>query len=469
VIHLLKEEEYFDFVRRDTSTAKSLNSSADLTSQEVTWKKRYAEIADRVTAIGMEFGGLRTKNARTPAENERLVQLAEDIKVARQAFQQFLSGLAQASDYVTPGGTTLAQLQEAQALMGVLRTLGPDVVALYTLVGEEKYQVIVITANTRTAREYPITRQQLNRKVAQFRQALWARTNPLPLAQELYRILIGPIAQDLHGAKAETLMWSLDGALRYVPVAALHDGEKYLVERYRNTVFTPASQLHMKDLPTLDWQVLGLGMSKEYEGFQPLPAVPQELRGIIRDGGNGGDGVLPGRIMLDDAFNQENLLDALQRRYPVVHIASHFHLQPGNEEDSFLLLGNGKLSVAEMKRLHDNLFEDVDLLTLSACSTAVGGMGEGGKEIESFGVEAQRQGAKAVIATLWPVADDSTKMLMQTFYRLRATQQGLAKAEALRQAQISLLHGLKEATQARERLYAHPFFWAPFILIGNWR
>jgi CHAT domain-containing protein len=261
-------------------------------------------------------------------------------------------------------------------------------------------------------------------------------------------------------------MWSLDGTLRYIPVAALHDGKQYLVERYRNIVFTPASQLHLQDPPTPGWKGLGLGISKEHAGFEPLPAVPKELRGIIREVGKGGGGVMPGKIMLDDAFNQDSLLAALQQRYPVVHIASHFHLQPGSEQDSFLLLGNGKLSVAEMKALQDRLFEDVELLTLSACNTAVGGRGEAGKEIESFGVEAQRQGAKAVIATLWPVADDSTRELMQTFYRLRETQRGMLKAEALRQAQLRLLHSAKRAPRER---FAHPYYWAPFILIGNWR
>jgi CHAT domain-containing protein/Tfp pilus assembly protein PilF len=466
VLDLLKREEYLDFVRRDAKTAESLQGRADLNPQEAAWEARYRQIADRVTAIGAEYDALRAQKTRSAAENQRLAQLGEDLIVARQAFQQLLDRLAQESDYVTPGGTTVAELREAQALMGVLRKLGSGAVALYTLVGEEKYQVIVITPHARTAREYPISRQQLNRKVAQFRQVLWDRTrDPVPLAQELYRILIGPIAQDLRGAKAETLMWSLDGTLRYIPIAALHDGERYFVERYRNVVFTPASQLHLQDPPTPIWRGLGLGISKEHEGFEPLPSVPKELRGIIRETGKGGQGILPGKIMLDEAFTQASMLAALQQRYSVVHIASHFHLQPGSEQDSFLLLGNGKLSVAQMKALQDRLFEDIELLTLSACNTAMGGRGDAGKEIESFGVEAQRQGAKAVIATLWPVADDSTRELMQTFYRLRQTHRGMVKAEALRQAQLQLLRPAKSG-KAR---YAHPYYWAPFILIGNWR
>ncbi len=495
VLDLLKAEEYFDFVGRDAKTASALQGPPNLTPQEIGWEKRYREIADRATAIGTEYGALRAKKTRTPAEDQRLEQLEEDLKVARQAFQRFLNALAGESDYVAPGGTTIDQLKEAQALMDVLSELGSGVVALYTLVGKEKYQVIVITPDIRTAREYPITRQKLDDKVMQFREVLQKRQNPLPLAQELYQILLGPIAQDLRGAKAETLMWSLDGTLRYLPMAALHDGEKYLVERYRNVIFTPASQLHLQDRPTSDWTGVGMGVSKAHEGFKALEAVPEELRGIIREASTGGEGILPGKIMLDEAFNEKTMLAALQQGYPVVHIATHFHLQPGSDENSFLLLGNGKLTLAQLKTLQDRLFKGVDLLTLSACDTAGDGRGKDGKEVESFGVEAQRQGAKAVIATLWPVADASTKALMQEFYRQREAQAGMTKAEALRQAQLTLLRGAKQGSTAGEQgrglarvseagkepdetalfkappdaPYAHPYFWAPFILIGNWK
>jgi hypothetical protein len=114
-----------------------------------------------------------------------------------------------------------------------------------------------------------------------------------------------------------------------------------------------------------------------------------------------------------------------------------------------------------------NLFANVELLTLSACNTAMRGMKADGREVESLGVMAQRKGAKAVIATLWPVADESTRQLMQEFYRLHATHPDLSKAEALQRAQVALLGRAHDSQNFSQ--FSHPYFWAPFVLIGNWK
>jgi CHAT domain-containing protein len=376
-----------------------------------------------------------------------------------------------------------------------LHDLGAGVVALYTLVGEDKYRVILTTADFQKGYEYPIKSADLNRKVLEFREVLQnPKLDPLPLAQELYTILLGPVAKDLAKAKAKTVMWSLDGVLRYVPVSALHDGKKYLIEQYENVVFTPASQARLKDAPARNWNALGLGVSKAHgERIPALPGVVDEMRGIIRSDDNK-TGVLPGVLELDEQFTQDTMLAQLRQRPKVVHIASHFQFSPGNESNSALLLGDGTfLSLAQIKSL-PNVFGGVELLTLSACNTATGGAGANGKEVEGFGVLAQRQGAKAVVASLWPVADRSTKLLMQDFYRAREARVGESKIAALREAQLKLLHGeiTMAATQSTSRQithedapvgevkrplfkpdpkapFAHPYFWAPFILIGNWK
>ncbi|MGH9967538.1 MAG: CHAT domain-containing protein [Pyrinomonadaceae bacterium] len=510
VLQMLKEEEYFEFVRRDGIEASSLTVHAELSSEEVLLERRYREIADRVTAIGAEYGQLREKQARTAEEDQRLAKLEEDLAIANRAFQKFLDDIDKTFSESAKGSEKVFQLRESQGLMETLRDLGPGAVALYTVVGEDKYRVILVTPEVQKAYQTSIGAADLNRKVLALREALQnPRADPRPLAQELYKILIGSeLARDLQQAKAQTLMWSLDGVLRYLPVGALHDRQKYLVESYRNVVFTPASQSRLKDAVSSKWKALGFGVSKAQPGFNALPGVREELDGIIREENATGQtrgGVLAGKVMLDEAFTATAMQAALRQRYPVVHIASHFSFKPGNEVDSFLLLGDGShLTLAQIKSL-PNVFSGVDLLTLSACDTATGGAGASGKEVEGFGVLAQRQGAKAVLATLWPVADESTQLLMREFYRLREANPDWAKAEALRQAQLELLTG-KGAGGAKTKVdksgrqdektnraeivagvkpehganqpvftpdpklpFAHPYYWAPFILIGNWK
>src|SRR5258706_209096 len=188
------------------------------------------------------------------------------------------------------------------------------------------------------------------------------------------------------------------------------------------------------------------------------------MRGIIREEAAATapapvkqTGVLPGVVKLDEQFTQEAMLTQLRQRPKVVHIASHFQFSPGNETNSALLLGDGTfLSLAQIKSL-PNVFGGVELLTLSACNTAMGGNGANGKEVEGFGVLAQRQGAKAVVASLWPVADRSTKLLMQEFYRSREARSGESKIAALREAQLKLLRGqiTIDSTQSTSRQILH--------------
>jgi CHAT domain-containing protein len=505
VLHLLKEEEFFDFVRRDAQVARGRRGPAALTPSEAAWEARYRAVTDQLAAIGMEYGALRKKPSRTAADMQRLSALEADLRVARQAFEQFLTALQAEVRQAPQGQEQMTRLaEESQGLMDALRDLGPGTVALYTLMTDTAYHIILTTPEVQLARQTPLAAADLARQVHVFRQALdpatpgGLRRDPRPLARELYQLLVAPVAHDLEQARAETLMWSLDGVLRYLPLAALHDGEQYLLERYRLVVFTPASATRLKDLPAHPWRGAGFGVSKAHAGFTALPTVPAELHGIIRDPAQPNpQGVLPGRIHLDEAFTDTALRTALYERYPVVHIASHFQLHPGDDTASFLLLGDGShLPLAQLKTWPQP-FQSVELLTLSACNTAVGSAGAAGTEVEGLAVLAQRQGAKAVVATLWAVADRSTQALMQTFYRLRESQPGLPKVEALRQAQLALLwgarapeaaapmeaggivredaarHGLGEAlppfVPPPQAPYAHPAYWAPFVLIGNWR
>jgi CHAT domain-containing protein len=127
-----------------------------------------------------------------------------------------------------------------------------------------------------------------------------------------------------------------------------------------------------------------------------------------------------------------------------------------------------RLTLAAINDDPEISFEDVELLTLSACNTALGIEGDG-REVDGLGILAQRKGAKAVMATLWSVYDPSTSALMRNFYRGWTSGTGVSKAEALRRAQVAFLHGAEASEEGSSAKYAHPYYWAPFILIGNWQ
>jgi CHAT domain-containing protein len=228
---------------------------------------------------------------------------------------------------------------------------------------------------------------------------------------------------------------------------------------------------------------VGFGVTDALRDFSSLPGVAKELETIFD--GTDNAGVFSGSPFMNGAFDADGFALALESRPQFVHIASHFKLEPGDETKSFLLLGTGDALTLDMIRTDPRFqFADVDLLTLSACETA-GEVGSDGKEVESFATLAQASGASSVMATLWPIADDSTADLMAGFYKSLLDQQ-LDKATALRLAQVSMIHKsedgalamvVKRGVQAgdepaeapgEQQPHSHPYYWAAFILMGNW-
>ena len=443
VLAMLKEEEFFDFINR-AGNEDNRTTEAGYTATEQSWQKRYQEISSQLGSVGRELEELdhKAKVKLSEQESVRREQLRADRKVAQQALDRFLGDLMRELDAASGqrnrevGERNLANLR---ALQDTLGALGHGAVTLHYVMGATKLRMILTTPTIQIARESAISTKDLNHKIQEFQAVLSdPKSNPLPLAQELYQLLIGPIAEDLKQAKSQTLMVSLDGAMRYIPLAALHDGKHYLIEDYRIAIYTEAAKDKLKDSPSTQWRVAGLGLTRKVKGFSDLPSVKQEIEGIVKAGDQG---VLPGEAHFDFDFTAKQLRDALDKSYPVLHIASHFVFRPGNESNSFLLLGDGtQLTLRDLKE-DDFRFRDVDLITLSACETAVGGGSDAnGLEIEGFGALAQKQGAKSVIATLWNVADKSTGILMQNLYRIREQTKGITKVEALREAQLGFIH-----------------------------
>jgi CHAT domain-containing protein/tetratricopeptide (TPR) repeat protein len=461
VLAMLKEEEFFEFIRRD--------GRADPRATRVSWTPAEAGFAAEFERIGDAAAGLSTEKraldlrARlglSDTERTRLAALRDQLAELGHQGGKLLENLARqlpAAQRRLADEEKRNQDRLAAGLREQLAGLGEDAALLHYLVLGDRVRIMLTTRGKLIARESALAEGELFRQLVDFRLAIQDPDGqPLALARKLYDQLVAPVAADLEAANARTLLLSLDGALRYIPFAALHDGQRYLVERYALSLHTAAAGQAVA-APQAHWQLAGFGLTRAIGDYSALPGVANELRGIVGPQG------IAGQAQFDQDFTAEALRKALASQYSVVHLASHFLFTPGNEADSFLLLGDGnRLSLRELRE-GEYGFERLDLLTLSACETAMfGGREADGREVEGFGALAQRKGAKGVLATLWPIADASTAQLMQTFYRARE-RQGLSKSEALRQAQLGLLNG--PAAQG----YGHPFFWAAFILMGNGR
>lgn len=488
ILAMLKEEEYFQFVRRNGDLASALDKRVNLSPSEKIALESYDKIAKELTRLGSEYAKLdKEKNQPhiTPEKAKAIVAqqkaIDEKLMLARTTLDKFLEALKKEFSQEDKRVAAIEEGLQAE----VKGWNDSHAVVISTIVGKENLSIIVTTSEIQTAHIVPISEEKLNTLVGDFRAALTDPTvDPRPAGQKLYDVLIKPLQKDLDGVSARTLVWSLDGNLRYAPMSALWDADKgYLIRRYANVVITLASRgnLALRPEDKKKWQALGVGVSKAVGGFNALGNVPGELSAIVRDPSiiskTRETGVMTGRRLLDEQFTYDAFRSNLGR-FPIVHAATHFNFISGvkNESlESFLLLGNGeKLTLAKIQS-SGTIFNGVQLLALSACDTAFGGKDADGREVEGFGAMAQKKGAKAVLATLWRVADESTRNLMIDFYG-DYQKPHFNKAEALRQAQLALLQEPDKAaigkttklvnTSAKQ--FAHPYYWSPFILIGNW-
>ena len=514
VLGMLKEDEYFSYLRRDKKVAAELKEQISLSPDEKKAFEDYEKYADEITATAQDFDVLKKKKNDLPLgetlsaeDQKRYDELEAKYNSAVTVFNKFLDDLK--VRFAQKG----EQFNQVAAIDSVTKQLlkkldQPRTVIISTIVGEDRLNLIVTTAGIQKAHTVDISSNELNKLVVEFRDAVKnPSVDPRFLGKQLYdKLFPAELQKDLANIKADTIVWSLDGTLRYVPMAALWDGEKYLVERYNNAILTLAAIRNIEanaDPNRQNWQVFGVGVSKPFEKFSALPAVPQELCSVVENPQKkelcktyGKTGVFGGLMRLDEEFTKEDFTNNIgKKQVAIVHIASHFDLNAGDYKDSYLLLGGGKdrrFSLEDLRGKED--LGNIELLTLSACNTAMtSGANSSGVEVEGFGALAQKQGAKTVLATLWAVADDSTGELMTEFYRILEENPKIGKAEALQTAQIKMIGGeyktKEEAAKKRSDLinlssesanqpkfetdkkapFAHPYFWSPFVLIGNWK
>jgi CHAT domain-containing protein/tetratricopeptide (TPR) repeat protein len=280
------------------------------------------------------------------------------------------------------------------------------------------------------------------------------------------------------------ITFALDGDMRNLPIAALHDGRQYLIEKFSLSQVISAS-LTDNTTSLQSNSALGIGITQgatveippeDSDKYKELPEVSRELSSLF--GNNQKIGALRGSTLLDQNAILSNIKQNISGR-SILHIASHAIFRPNSLENSYILLGGQQSgdrqsndgrrywSIAKMEAESDQkLLRNVHLVTLSACQTGLGGYSQNGMEIPGISYAFMNQGVKAVNASLWSVNDGATANLMGKYYETLATGPNLTKAQAMRQVQVALL---KNKTSQSMNDSRHPYYWAAFVLMGNSR
>ena len=368
------------------------------------------------------------------------------------------------------------------ALSDVEHQTGTRSAIVYVTLLSNQIDLVIFTANGQPLRKTVsnVSRSQLIETAKTFRSEILDpryrdSQKYLKSAQQLYQWLVAPLEGELNAQGIDTLLFSMDSGLRSLPIAALHDGQQFLVEKYSLSLIPSVTLTDMRYRTLKDTQVLGMGAS-QFAHLNPLPAVPVELETITQH-------LWQGNAFLEQQFTRDNLIN--QRReypYPIIHLATHGEFRAGDPSQSYIQLwGEEQIKLDELRKLgwHQPA---VELLVLSACRTA---LGDEQAELGFAGLAVQA-GVKSALASLWYVSDEGTLGLMTEFYT--HLSQVKIKSDALRKAQLAMIQGdvIIESGQLRGSLsrgavvqlpqglaefetmnLSHPYYWAGFTMIGS--
>lgn len=325
---------------------------------------------------------------------------------------------------------------------------------LYPILLKDRLEVI-LSLPQQPLRHYPVPvpQSEVESTIAQARiffEKPYIAPEGKALGQTLYRWLIQPAAQDLAQQQIDTLVFVLDGTLRNIPMAALYDGNQYLIERYSVALAPGLQLLNPRPLETQNLKILAGGLAESRHGFPALKNVRKELEQI--------QAAASGQVLLDQRFTREALQKQIKGvSFPIIHLATHGEFS-SSASDTFILAYDQPISINELNDLLRNSeqtrTQPIELLVLSACKTAAG---DARAALGLSGVAVQA-GARSTLGSLWYLDDESGAQFIRAFYR-ELSQGRSNKAEALRQAQLSLLN---------DPDYRSPAHWAPYVLVGNW-
>ena len=367
----------------------------------------------------------------------------------------------------------------AETLTNLSQQTGTKPAVIWIWQREKQMQLILITPGNKPEL-FSVTdadRQKLINTVFKLNVEI---TNPrkrnttsyLEPAQQLYEWMVKPLESRLEAENIDTIMFCLGLNLRALPLAVLHDGENFIIEKYAIARIPAFNLINTNYNKIKNAQILAMGAS-EFKELEPLPAVPVEIDKITQF-------LWPGQAFINQKFTVENLQTQRQKQpYEIVHLATHAEFRPGKPDKSYIQFWDDEqISLDEVEKLKLNQ-PPVELLVLSACRTALGD-----REAElGFAGLTLKSGVKSALASLWSVSDIGTLALMTEFYE--HLQKTPLKAEALRQAQVVMLKGkvginMGELNGTRGKLqlppelaefgdetFSHPYYWSAFTLIGN--
>ncbi len=449
----------------------------------------HLDMAEQFHTLGQEIRRLENRIETFTETEKKLLKLHyESVDVMKATYLHLLEEMQRQLTVSPKNLETQATEENIQELQNILKN-EKDSLFIHTAATPQQFLIFVTGADAFEMHTVAISHESMKELIWQFRDAITnPHSDPRPTAQKLHDVIITPLIPTLKRLGAKKLVFSLDGDLRYIPMGALYDGKQWLVEKFSISTMSDAVRGKLVSPETIPLGIVAMGVTKALAGYGALPHVEAELQYIVKEQNAG---IIDGKMLLDEQFTRHALLTHLKKAPPIVHVASHFHFDHTEQKKSFLLLGDGNtFTMGDMFSSQDkSLFQGVKLLTLSACDTASGIKMGDGREIESFGALAQRHGASAVLATLWPVADAATAVFMQEFYA-QMDHKNKGKGEALAQTQRSFLQGNVTPSKAHKQLsqrgkvltlssssqkqpetlgWMHPYFWAPFVLMGNWQ
>ncbi|WP_286820197.1 CHAT domain-containing protein [Desulfobacter sp. UBA2225] len=416
-------------VRQDLSTTCQ--------SGDITFRKKVGQIFLELADLLFK----RTETQTDPIVVQAGLQEARDtIEVLRKT---------ELCDYFQDACVTAMQKKEVQ--LDHLGHIEGHTATIYPIIFHDRLELLINLPDETIHRfTVKIDSSELEQEVRNFRNALEKCDAYKLCAQRLYAWLIKPLEGELTARKINTLVFIPDDFLRTIPMAALYDGDCFLIDKYAVAIMPGRLSMTKSNAVKLEYaRPLLAGLTKSVQGNPSLPKVAEELKTI--------QGLYGGKQLLDENFNIRNLEQELKKiPYTIVHMATHGKFQE-NVRESCLWTYDGKLTMDDLETLVGlSRFREnpVELLILSACETAAG---DDRAALGLAGV-AVKAGARSALASLWFVGDEVAALLVPEFYRQLKTP-GISKAEALRQAQLKMLN---------HEHYRHPGFWSAFLLTGSW-